>query len=64
MDSGGRPPVPTNSSVHFLVRHILLYFFVIMVSTLMGLSKELHIFHMDTGGLPPNSTGLFCMFSC
>ena len=64
MDIGGHPPVPTSSSCQFLVQHILLYFFVIVVSTLLGLSQALHIFEADTGGLPPNPTGLFCMFSC
>jgi hypothetical protein len=48
----------------FLVQHVLLYFFVIVGSTLSGLSESLHIFQVDIGGLPPNPTGLFWMFSC
>jgi hypothetical protein len=35
-----------------------------MVSTCLGLYEALHIFYVDTGGLPPNITGLFYMFSC
>jgi hypothetical protein len=30
----------------------------------MGMFESLHIFQVDTGGLSPNPTGLFCMFSC
>jgi hypothetical protein len=45
-------------------QHVLLYFFVIVGSTLMGLSESPHILQVDTGGLSPNPTGLFCMFSC
>jgi hypothetical protein len=63
VDVGGHPPVPTHSSCQFLVQHILLYFFVIIGSTLLGLFEALHIFQVDTGGLPPNPTGLFYMFS-
>jgi hypothetical protein len=63
-DIGGHPPIPTRSSCKFLVQHILVYFFVIMGSTLLGWTKALHIFHVDTGGLSPNPTRLFCMFSC
>jgi hypothetical protein len=37
--------------------------FVIVGYTLLGLSEALHIFQVDTGGLPPNPTGVFCMFS-
>jgi hypothetical protein len=48
----------------FLVQHILLYLFVIVGSTLLGLSEALHIFQVDIGGLPPNTTGLLCMLSC
>jgi hypothetical protein len=43
VDIGGHPPIPTGSSCHFLAQHILMYFFVIVDSTLMGLSKALHI---------------------
>jgi hypothetical protein len=64
VDIGGHPPIPTGSSFQFLVQHVLLYFFVIVGSTLSGLSEALHIFQVDIGGLPPNPTGLFCMFSC
>jgi hypothetical protein len=64
VDIGGHPPIPTGSSCPFLVQHVLLYFFVIVGSTLLGLSESLHIFQVDTGGLSPNPTGLFCMFSC
>jgi hypothetical protein len=64
MDIGGHPPIPTSSSCLFLVQHVLLYFFIIVGSTLMGLSEALHIFQVDTGGLSPNPTGLFFMFSC
>jgi hypothetical protein len=64
VDIGGHPPVPTGSFCQFLVQHVLLYFFVIVGSTLLGLSEALHIFQVDTGGLPPNPTGLFCMYSC
>jgi hypothetical protein len=35
-----------------------------MGSTLMGLFEALDIFQVDTGGLSPNPTDLFCMFSC
>jgi hypothetical protein len=63
VDIGGHPPIPAGSSRQFLVQHILLYFFVIMGSTLLGLSESIHIFQVDTGGLPLNPTGLFCMFS-
>jgi hypothetical protein len=61
---GCHPPIPTGFSCPFLVQHVLLYLFVIVGSTLLGLSKALHIFQVDIGGLKPNRTGLFCMFSC
>ena len=64
MDIGDHPPIPTGSSCPFLVHHILLYFFVILVSTLMGLFESLHIFQMDIGGRPPNPIGLLWKFSC
>jgi hypothetical protein len=64
MDIGGHPPVPIGSSCQFLVQHILLYFFVILGSTLLGLSEALHILQVDTGGHPANPSSLFCMFSC
>jgi hypothetical protein len=40
VDIGGHPPVPTGSSCQFLVQHVLLYFFVIVGSTLPGLSES------------------------
>jgi hypothetical protein len=64
VDIGGHPSIPIGSSCQFLVQHVLLYLFVIVGSTLPGLSESLHIFQVDTGGLPPNPNGLFCMFSC
>jgi hypothetical protein len=64
LDIGGHPPIPTGSSCPFLVHHVLLYFFVIVGSTLLGLSEALPIFQVDIGGLSPNPTGLFNMFSC
>ena len=44
MDIGDHPPVPTGSSHQFLVQHVLMYFFVIVDSTLFGMSEALHIF--------------------
>jgi len=38
--------------------------FVIVGSTLLGLSEALHIFQVETGGHPPNPTVLFWKFSC
>jgi hypothetical protein len=64
VDIGDYPPIPTGSSCQFLVQHVLLYFFVIVGSTLLGMSEALDIFQVDIGGLPPNPTGLFCMISC
>ena len=64
MVAGCHPPIPTGSSYPFLVQHVLLYFFVIMGSTLLGLSEALHIFQVETGDLPPNPIGLFWKFSC
>jgi hypothetical protein len=48
----------------FFVQHVLLCFFVIVGSTLLGLSESPHILQVDTGDLSPNPTSLFCMFSC
>jgi hypothetical protein len=62
VDIGGHPPIPIGSSFQFLVQHVLLYFFVIVGSTLSGLSGSLHIFQVDTGGLPPNPIGLILYF--
>jgi hypothetical protein len=64
VDIGDHHPVPTGSFFQFLVQHVLLYFFVIVGSTLPRLFGALHIFQVDTCGLPPNPIGLFCMFSC
>jgi hypothetical protein len=64
VDIGGHPPIPTGSSCMFFVQHVLLYFFVIVGSTLLGMSEAIHILQVDTSGLSPNPTGLFCMFSC
>jgi hypothetical protein len=64
VDICGHPPIPIGSSCQFLVQHFLLYFFLIVGSTLMGLSETLHIFQVDTCGLSPNTIGLFCMFLC
>jgi hypothetical protein len=61
---GGHPLIPTGTSCSFLVQHVLLYFFVIVGSTLLGLYESIHIFQVDIGGLSPNPIGLFCMFSC
>jgi hypothetical protein len=61
VDIGGHPPIPTGS---FLVQHVLMYFFVMVGFTLLGLSEALHIFEVDIGGLSHNPTALFCMFSC
>jgi len=63
VDIGGHPPVLIGSFCDFVVQHTLLYFFVIVGSTLLGFSESLHIFQVDTGGLPPNPTRLFCMYS-
>jgi hypothetical protein len=41
-----------------------MYLFVIVGSTLLGLSEAPHILQVDIGGLLSNPTGLFCMFSC
>jgi hypothetical protein len=64
VDIGGHPPIPTGSSCPFFVQHVFLYCFIIVSSTLLGLSEASHILQVDTGGLSPNPTGLFCMFSC
>ena len=62
MDIDGHPPNPTLSSCQFLVQRILMYFFVIVGSTLPGLFEALHIFQVDIGGHPPVSTGSSCQF--
>jgi hypothetical protein len=67
LDPGGYWWPPTYSNwllVSFFFQHVLMYFFVIVGYTLLGLSKAPHILKMDTSGLSPNPTGLFCMFSC
>jgi hypothetical protein len=59
------PPTYSNwLLVSVFVQHVFLYCFIIVSSTLLGLSKASHILQVDTGGLSPNPTGLFCMFSC
>jgi hypothetical protein len=67
VDLGGYWWPPTYSNwilLSFLVQHVLLYFFVIVGSTLPGRYEIIHIFQVDTGGLPSNLTFLFCIFSC
>jgi hypothetical protein len=64
LDIGGHPPIPTGSSCPFFIQHVFLYCFIIVSSTLLGMSEASHILQVDTGGLSPNPTGLFCMFSC
>jgi hypothetical protein len=59
------PPTYFNWLLVFVfVQHVLLYCFVIVGSTLLGLSEAPHILQVDTGFLSPNPTSLFCMFSC
>ena len=52
---------------------LLLIFFSLACSSVLicncgfytfGLFEALHIFQVDTSGLPPKPIGLFCMFSC
>jgi hypothetical protein len=50
--------------VHFLFNTSFCTIFIIVSSTLMGLYESSHILQVDMGGLSPNPTGLFCMFSC
>jgi hypothetical protein len=64
VDIGGHPPIPTGSYYQVLVQHVLLYFLIIVVFTLLRLYEALHIFQVDIGGLPPKLANLFCMFSC
>jgi hypothetical protein len=64
VDICGHPPVLIGSFCQLLVQHVLLYFFVIVGSTLLGMYRALHIFQVDIGGLPPNPNGLVCLFSC
>jgi hypothetical protein len=64
VDIGGHLPIPSVSSCQFLVQHIILYFFVIVGSTLLGIYEALHIFQVDIGGFPPNPNGLFWNFLC
>jgi hypothetical protein len=67
VDPGGYWWPPTYSNwilLSVLVQHVLLYFFVIVGSTLPGRYEIIHIFQVDTGGLPSNLTFLFCIFSC
>jgi hypothetical protein len=64
VDIGGHPPIPTGSWCPLLIHHVFMYSFIIVSSTLLGLSEASQILQVDTGGLPPNPIGLFCMFSC
>jgi hypothetical protein len=64
VDISGHPPIPSGSSCSFFVHNVLLYCFVIMSSTLLGLFEAPHILQVDTGDLSPNPTDIFCMFSC
>jgi hypothetical protein len=64
MDIGGHPHIPTGSSCLFLIQHVYLFYFIIVSSLLLGLSEASHILQVDMGGLLPNPTGLFCIFSC
>ena len=64
VDIDGHPHVPTGSSCLFLVQHVLLYFFVIVGSTLLRLFEALHIFQVNICGVSLNPTSFFCMFSC
>jgi hypothetical protein len=64
VDIGVHPPIPTGSSCMFFVQHVLLYYFAIVGSTLLGLFEAPHILQVDTSGLSPSLTSLFCMFSC
>jgi hypothetical protein len=66
-DRGGYWWPPTYSNwllVSIFIQHVFLYYFIIVSSTLLGLSEASHILQVDMGGLSPNPTGLFCMFSC
>jgi hypothetical protein len=54
IDPGGYWWPPTYSNwllVSIFVQHVLLYYFVIVGSTLMGLYEAPHILQVDTGGL-------------
>ena len=52
MDIGGHPPIRTGSSCPLLVQLVLLYFFVIVGSTLLWMSEALHMFKVDTCKIP------------
>jgi hypothetical protein len=59
------PPTYSNwLLVSVFVQQVLLYCFVIVGSTLLGFLESPQILQVDTSGLLPNPTGLFCMFSC
>jgi hypothetical protein len=64
LDIGAHPPIPTGSLCLFFIQHIFLNYFIIVSSTLLGLSEASRILQVDTGGLSPNPTNIFCMFSC
>jgi hypothetical protein len=66
-DPGGYWWPPTYSNwllMSDFFQHVFLYCFIIVSSTLMGLSEASHILQVDMGGISPNPTVLFCMFSC
>ena len=52
MDIGYHAPIPTGSSCPYLVQLVLLYFFVILGSTLLWMSEALHMFQVDTCKIP------------
>jgi hypothetical protein len=59
------PPTYSNCLLlSVFVQHNILYFFVIVGSTLLGIYEALHILQVDTGGHSPNPADLFCMFPC
>jgi hypothetical protein len=64
VDIGGHPPIPTGSLCQFFIQHVFLYCFIIVSSTLLGLSEASHILQVDMSGLSPNPSCLFCIFSC
>jgi hypothetical protein len=47
VDIGGHPPIPTGSSCPFFIQHVFLYCFIIVSSTLLGLSEASHILQVD-----------------
>ena len=47
VDIGGLPPIPIGSSCPFFIQHVFLYFFIIVISTLLGQSEASHILQVD-----------------